>query len=128
MHKCGNRNKNSVNLEWKTFKLTFPMDHGIMPKELCVITQKYILEQGYFYIKSKFMSLFCPCSTTQPSNKVKVFTETKMFITFINCPRACLNQRLGSQHAQLLKLSWTSDQNHANLQKYFPLKSFYAFA
>lgn len=54
MLKCGDRNKNSVNLEWKTFKLTPPMDHGIMPKELCVITQKYMFVQ-IFFIKLKFI-------------------------------------------------------------------------
>lgn len=83
MLKCENRNKNSLNLEWRTFKLMLPMDHGIMPKELCVIAQKYTFEQLFFYIKSKFISLACPCSTTYPSNKVKIFTETKMFITFL---------------------------------------------
>lgn len=29
------------------------MDHGIMPKELCVITQKYTFEQGYFLYKNQ---------------------------------------------------------------------------
>lgn len=47
-------NKNSVNLEWKTFKFTLPMDHGIMPKEPCVITQKYLSVQ-IFLEKSKFV-------------------------------------------------------------------------
>lgn len=47
MLKCAYRNKNSVNWEWKTFKLTLPMDHGIMPKELCVITQKHMFEQTF---------------------------------------------------------------------------------
>lgn len=53
MLKCGNRNKNRANLEWKTFKLTLPMDRGIMPKELCVITHNYTFEQGYFLYKNQ---------------------------------------------------------------------------
>jgi len=57
MLKCGDRNKNSGNLEWKTFKLTLPMDHGIMPEELCVITQKCMIVQ-IFFIKKKNQSLF----------------------------------------------------------------------
>lgn len=61
------------------------MDHGIIPKELRMITQKYTFEfdRVIFYIKLKFIYLVCPCSTTYPSNKVMIFTETKMFITFL---------------------------------------------
>lgn len=49
----GNTNKDCVNLEWKTFKLMLPVDHGIRPKELCMIKQKYTFEQGYFFTENQ---------------------------------------------------------------------------
>lgn len=57
------------------------MNHGIMPKEMCDSTEIHICAD--FFIKSRFIYLVCPYSTTYPSNKAKIFTETKMFITFL---------------------------------------------